>query len=312
MTTTPGTVDRATTDAGTPGSTLLEVRDLVVTRANRRILAVDELSIRKGETLAIVGPNGAGKSTLLLVLAGLLRPDRGSIVVEGVPVVPARELAYRRRIGLVFPAPLLLSTSVFGNVAAGLRFRGVAAAEIRERVEHWLDRLAIAHLRDRPAGQLSSGEAQRTSLARALVLDPQLLLLDEPFVALDSTTRAQLLDDFERLRAETPTALVLVTHHLHEAVRLGDRLAILLDGRIRQCDVPERVMASPVDADVAALVQTDARIRGHIVASEDGLVVVDTGGGSGQDLEGRARRLLDSTHATAGTTPDDAGGADEA
>ena len=105
---------------------------------------------------------------------------------------------------------------------------------------------------------------------------------------------------------------MLVTHHLHEAVRLGDRLAILLDGRIRQCDVPERVMASPVDADVAALVQTDARIRGHIVASEDGLVVVDTGGGSGQDLEGRARRLLDSTHATAGTTPDDAGGADEA
>ena len=286
-------------------TTLLEVRDLQVTRANRQILAVDELSIRKGETLAVVGPNGAGKSTLLLALAGLLRPDHGSIVIEGVPVVPAQDLAYRRRIGLVLPAPLLLSTSVFGNVAAGLRFRGVGAAETRERVDHWLERLAIAHLRDRPAGQLSSGEAQRTSLARALVLDPQLLLLDEPFVALDSTTRAQLLDDFEQLRMEAPTTRVLVTHHLHEAVRLGDRLAILLDGRIRQCDVPERVMASPVDADVAALVKTEARVRGHVVASEDGLVVVDTGAGSRTDVEGRARRLLDATRATGGAPHDD-------
>jgi tungstate transport system ATP-binding protein len=287
-----------------PG-TLIEVRDLVVTRAGRRILEVDELSIRRGETLAIVGPNGAGKSTLLLALAGLLRPDRGSIVVEGVAVVPARDLAYRRRIGLVFPAPLLLSTSVFGNVAAGLRFRGVGSAETRERVEHWLERLAIVHLRDRPASQLSSGEAQRTSLARALVLDPQVLLLDEPFVALDSATRAQLLDDFERLRIEVPTTRVLVTHHLHEAVRLGDGLAILLDGRIRQCDTPERVMASPIDADVATLVKTEARVRGHVVASEDGLVVVDTGAGSRRDVEGRARRLLGTMRATGRAAPDD-------
>ncbi len=288
-----------------PAKALVQIRDLVVTRAGRRILTVDELSIRAGETLAVVGPNGAGKSTLLLVLAGLLRPDRGSIELDGVPVVPAGDLAYRRRIGLVFPAPLLLSTSVFGNVAAGLRFRGVGAAETRDRVEHWLERLAIAHLRNRPASQLSSGEAQRTSLARALVLDPQLLLLDEPFVALDGATRAQLLDDFERLRDEAPTTRVLVTHHLHEAVRLGDRLAVLLDGRIRQCDVPERVMASPVDADVAALMRTEARVRGHIVASEDGLVVVDTGAGSGRDREIRARRLLEAARATGRAAPDD-------
>ncbi len=271
--------------ATAPGSALLEVNDLEVTRANRRILDIEELAIRDGETLAIVGPNGAGKSTLLLALAGLLRPDEGTFLFRGRPVVPVRELAYRRTIGLVLPAPLLLSTSVFGNVAAGLRFRGVGAAEIRDRVDHWLDRLAIAHLRDRPASQLSSGEAQRTSLARALVLDPQLLLLDEPFVALDSGTRARLLDDFERLRTEVPATRVLVTHHLHEAVRLGDRLAVLLGGRIRQCDVPERVVASPVDAEVAAVVHTEARVRGQVVASEDGLVVVDTGAGSGTDVE---------------------------
>jgi tungstate transport system ATP-binding protein len=290
-----GAAARAEAVTAPVNAPVLEVRDLVVSRAGRRILDVGELSIEKGETLAIVGPNGAGKSTLLLALAGVLRPDRGTFAVEGVPVVPARELAYRRRIGLVLPAPLLLSTSVFGNVAAGLRFRGVGAAETRDRVEHWLERLAIAHLRDRPATQLSSGEAQRTSLARALVLEPQLLLLDEPFVALDSATRAQLLDDFERLRVDAPTTKVLVTHHLHEAVRLGDRLAILLGGCIRQCDVPERVLAAPVDADVAAIVRTEARVRGQIVASDDGLVVVDTGAGSRLAVEGRARRLLDET-----------------
>ena len=150
------------------------------------------------------------------------------------------------------------------------------------------------HLRDRPASQLSSGEAQRTSLARALVLEPPLLLLDEPFVSLDSATRAQLIEDFERLDVGTHATRVLVTHHLHEAVRLGDRLAILLDGRIRQVDTPERVMASPVDEDVAALMSTEARVRGRVVASEDGLVVVDTGAGSGRDIDARARQMLDA------------------
>jgi tungstate transport system ATP-binding protein len=273
---------------------LLEVRDLVVVRGGREILVVDELVIREGETLAIVGPNGAGKSTLLLALAGLLRPERGTILFRGAPVPRTDDLAHRRRLGLVLPAPLLLSVSVFDNVAVGLRFRGVAAAETRRRVEEWLERLGIAHLRDRPASQLSSGEAQRTSLARSLVLDPPLLLLDEPFVSLDSTARAQLLDDFERLTAGIATTRVLVTHHIHEAVRLGDRLAVLLDGRIRQCDTPARLEAAPVDDQVASIIAAEARVRGHIVASEDGLVVLDTGAGSRQDVEARARRLLDT------------------
>jgi len=292
-----------------PGSAtpMVQVRNLEVVRANRRILEVEDLAIRPGETLAVVGPNGAGKSTLLLALAGLLRPTRGTIVVDGVQLTPGQELAYRRRIGLVLPAPLLLSTTVFGNVAAGLRFRGVAADEIRERVDRWLERLAIDHLRDRPASQLSSGEAQRTSIARALVLDPQLLLLDEPFVSLDSVTRGQLLDDFERLQLGAPATRVLVTHHLHEALRLGDRLAVLLDGKIRQCDTPARVIAAPVDAEVAALVNAETRVRGHIVASDGGLVVVETGAGPGGDVEGRARRLMDAARIPADEAEGDSG-----
>lgn len=271
---------------------LLAVRDLVVVRGGRRILTLDDLTIRAGETLAIVGPNGAGKSSLLLAVAGLLRPEGGTIAFHGKPLSPRDSLAHRRRLGLVLPAPVLLSASVFDNVAMGLRFRGLSRTEIHRRVELWLERLGIAHLRDRPAGQLSSGEAQRTSLARALVLEPELLLLDEPFIALDTATRAQLLDDFERLTAGIATTRVLVTHHIHEAVRLGDRLAVLLDGRIRQVDTPERVLAAPVDADVARLLVPEARIRGRVVASEGGLVVVDTGAGNRHDVDERARRML--------------------
>lgn len=292
-------------DTGTPtGPPAIVARDLLVTRAERPILDIPDVQIRDGETLAIVGPNGAGKSTLLLVLAGLLRPDRGRIEFRGEPVEPTRDLAYRRRIGLVLPAPLLLSTSVFGNVAAGLRFRGIGKTETRDRVDHWLERLGILHLRDRPASQLSSGEAQRASLARSLVLEPDLLFLDEPFVALDARTRAALLDDFERIGDEAAATRIIVTHHLHEAVRLGDRLAILLDGSIRQCDTPARMEANPVDDDVASIMSAEARVRGHIVASDDGLVVVDTGAGSRVDVERRAQRLLDAARAADDTESD--------
>jgi tungstate transport system ATP-binding protein len=247
-------------------------------RGARRVLEVEWLAVTEGETLAVVGPNGAGKSTLLLVLACLLRPQSGRLHFRGSPVERADELAFRRRIGLVLADPLLLGTSVFANVASGLRFRGVPDAEVRVRVARWLDRLGIGHLRDRPARQISSGEAQRAGLARALVLEPDLLLLDEPFASVDAATRAQLLDDLDDLLRTTPVACVMVTHDLDEAVRVGDRLAVLLDGRVRQEGAPEAVLAAPVDAEVAAFVGTETRLPGTIVASGDGLATVEAGG----------------------------------
>ncbi len=276
------------------GEVLVELQGLGVIRGGRLILEVDHLEIEAGRTLAVVGPNGAGKSTLLLALARLLRPERGTLTYAGAPLTAGDELVHRRRIGLVLPAPLLLSTSVFDNVAAGLRFRRVGAAETRERVETWLERLGIGHLRDRHASQLSTGEAQRVSLARALVLEPELLLLDEPFASLDPGTRAELTDDFERLRRGTATTCVLVTHDLNEAVRLGDRMAVLLDGRVRQCDEPDRVMAAPADDDVAAFIGAPAGIRGRVVAARGDLVVVDVGPRPAPDAAERAEELLDA------------------
>jgi tungstate transport system ATP-binding protein len=145
-------------------------------------------------------------------------------------------------------------------------------------VSDWLGRLGIGHLRDRPARQISSGEGQRVSLARALVVEPDLLLLDEPFASVDAMTRALLLDDLENLLRDTPVACVAVTHDLDEAVRLGDRVAVLLQGRLRQCDAPERVLAAPIDADVAAFVGVETRLHGRVVEVRNGLAMVEAAG----------------------------------
>lgn len=210
----------------------LEIHQLRVRRGGRVALEVDALTVETGDILAVVGPNGAGKSTLLLTLARLLQPEQGEIRFNGKPAAAESALHHRRRIGLVMQDPLLFDMSVYDNVASGLGFRGLPKSEIHPRVTRWLEHLGIAHLEKRPARQLSGGEAQRVSLARAFVLEPELLLLDEPFSALDSPTRSRLLDDLGRLLKDTSTTTVFITHDLGEAQRLAKRLAVLLAGRL--------------------------------------------------------------------------------
>jgi len=202
--------------------------------------------------LAIVGPNGAGKSTLLLVLARLLHPEQGEILFNGKPADCESDLDYRRRLALVLQDPLLFDTSVHENVASGLHFRGLPKNEIQPRVVTWLERLGIPHLANRRANELSGGEGQRVSLARALVLNPELLLLDEPFGALDPPTRSRLLDDLGQILPAAKTTTILITHDLKEAARLADRVAVLLEGQIVQIGAPQEVFASPSNTDVAA------------------------------------------------------------
>lgn len=233
---------------------IVEIRDLLVRRGKHPALQLDHLAIHYGEVLAVVGPNGAGKSTLLLTLARLLRPERGEILFDGQPFSAESDTSYRRRIALVMQDPLLFDTSVFDNVASGLRFRGIDKEKIRQNVLLWLERLGVGHLAKRRAGQLSGGEAQRVSLARALVLEPQLLLLDEPFAALDPPTRSRLLNDLSVLLKETATTTVFVTHDLPEAAQLAIRVAVIIGNRLRQVGAPETVFASPADAEVAGFV----------------------------------------------------------
>lgn len=229
---------------------LIEIRDLLVRRSERKVLEVPSLDVRKGEVLALVGPNGAGKTTLMLVLARLLKPSRGIIRFGGRPLSEWAALEYRRRIAFVFQTPLLLDMTVAENVSLGLRFRGLQKQTIRRHVDDWLKKLAIAHLAPRRAGELSGGEAQRVNLARAFVLEPELLLLDEPFSALDPPARTKLLADLSAVLALDHRTVIIVTHNLKDATELSDRVAVIVGGRLRQVGRASEIKARPADDEV--------------------------------------------------------------
>ena len=260
---------------------VLAVSGLIVTYQNRTVLEVEHLAVRSQEILTIVGPNGAGKSTLLRVLALLQAPTRGDVTFQGKPVVyhPRHLLPLRRKMATVFQAPLLSDTSVHGNVALGLRFRGVPPREINRRVRHWLDRMGIGHLADRPARTLSGGEAQRTSLARAFVLEPEILFLDEPFAALDSPTRERLLADLETVLHESGITAVFVTHERVEALRVARRVGVMMEGRILQVGSVDDVFNRPVSEAVASFVGMETILPGRVISQHDGLVHVGLSGG---------------------------------
>lgn len=231
---------------------LLDIKNITVSRERRKILQIDSLQVNTGEILSIVGPNGTGKSSLLLTLARLLEPDEGEIAWRGQSSRLIRPSDYRKKIAMVLQEPLLLDMTVFDNVALGLRFRRMASTQINDRVTEWLGRVGISHLRNRPGSKLSGGEAQRVSLARAFVLQPELLLLDEPFSALDSPTRLHLLDDLKQILTEIKTTTIMITHDLKEAALLSHRMVVLLDGRIAQLGTSEEVFANPANPEVAA------------------------------------------------------------
>jgi tungstate transport system ATP-binding protein len=213
-------------------SELIEIRNLLVRRSGRLVLEIDHLKIENGKVSALVGPNGSGKSTLLLVLANLLKPERGEILFSGQPLERIKPLDYRRRIGLVMQEALMLDMSVMQNIAIGLRFRGLPRHEIVSRVDEWLERLNITHLKYRSAAKLSGGEAQRVALARAFVLQPELLLLDEPFSALDKKTRPELIRDLKALLPMMHTTTLFSTHEDREVAALADTKIELSNGRI--------------------------------------------------------------------------------
>lgn len=231
---------------------MIEIRDLLIQRGGRDTLEVESLDIQRGETLTVVGPNGAGKSTLLLALAHLLKPARGEIRFDGKSVKQWNDLEYRRRISFVFQAPLLMDMSVEQNVGLGLKFRGISKEETRERVGRWIQALGIESLAKRRASQLSGGEAQRVSLARAFVLEPDLLLLDEPFVALDPPTHAKLLEDLSNILKEDHRTAVFVTHNLREAAKVSHRIAVVVGGVLRQVGTAKQIKSHPADETVRA------------------------------------------------------------
>ncbi len=257
----------------------LEARQLSVLLGGQKVLEVPSLEVLPSEVLVVIGPNGSGKTTLLLCLASLLRPATGNIFYQGQPVGNGSELLrLRRRFAVVFQEPLLLDATVWDNVTLGMRLRGVKREGIKRRTQKWLERFGIAALAQRQARTLSGGEAKRVSLARAFVLQPEVIFLDEPFAALDSPTRQALIEDFGSVLQETRVSTVMVTHDRNEALVLASRVAVLIGGHIRQVGTPEEVFTYPVDEEVASFVEAGNIIHGVVDSQDGGLTSINVGG----------------------------------
>ena len=256
---------------------VLELAGVQMTYGGAMVLDVPVLAVNEGEILTVIGPNGSGKSTLLRIAGLLERPTRGVVQFRGRPVDAAGSLAERRRMAMVFQHPLLADMTVAQNVKLGLAFRG-ARDERGTRVTRWLERLGIAPLADRRARSLSGGQAQRVALARALVLEPEVLLLDEPFAGLDAPTRAELLPDLGAILRRDRVTTMLVTHDRGEAQALGDRVAVLMAGRIAQVDEAPRVFQAPASEAVARFIGVETVVTGRVIGRDAGVTVVDVAG----------------------------------
>lgn len=211
------------------------------------------LDIRGGEFFSLLGPSGCGKTTLLRLIAGLLAPDSGRILLDGVDV--SRLPAHRRNVNTVFQSYALFPhLSVRQNIAFGLKMQGVSNAEINRRVAEALALVELSGYDTRMPGQLSGGQQQRVALVRALINRPQVLLLDEPLAALDVKLRKQMQMELRHLQQQLGMTFVYVTHDQEEAMRMSDRIAVLQAGRIEQVGTPEEIYNCPATRFVASFI----------------------------------------------------------
>ncbi len=232
---------------------LLEVEAARVRLGGHEALAGAEFRVEPGTTLAVLGPSGSGKSTLLRAVAGLQRLDAGEIRLDGRSL--AGVPAHRREVGLMFQDDVLFPhRDVAANVAFGLRMQGVGRAATVARVRELLELVGLDGTERRHVTTLSGGERKRVALARALAPSPGVLLLDEPLGALDRPLHDRLVEELRTLFARIALTAVYVTHDVAEAFALGDRVAVMRDGRIVQVATPEQLWAAPADAWVARFV----------------------------------------------------------
>ncbi|MEP7206353.1 MAG: ABC transporter ATP-binding protein [Casimicrobiaceae bacterium] len=229
------------------------------------IRVVDELDldIHRGEFLTLLGPSGSGKTTTLMLLAGFEAPTSGEILLEGKPL--SRVPPHRRDIGMVFQNYALFPhMTIAGNIGFPLSVRGIAADERARRVERALEMVQLGGYGERRPAQLSGGQQQRVAVARALVFEPKLILMDEPLGALDKQLREQMQLEIRRLHQALGVTMVYVTHDQAEALTMSDRIAVFHAGRIQQLDTPERMYEHPQNAFVARFIGENNRLEGRV------------------------------------------------
>jgi sulfate transport system ATP-binding protein len=269
---------------------MIEVHDIVKRFGDFTALEGVSVDVPTGSLTALLGPSGSGKSTLLRVIAGLERADAGRIRLEGRDVT--RTPPQSRGVGFVFQHYAAFKHMTVGeNVAFGLRIRRRPRAEVKQRVSELLDLVQLARLADRYPAQLSGGQRQRMGLARALAVDPKVLLLDEPFGALDARVRKELRLWLRRLHDETHTTTVIVTHDQEEAMEVADRVVVMNAGRIEQTAAPRELYDHPANEFVMTFVGPVNKLGEAFIRPHDVEVLLEPNGATQEAMVERLVHL---------------------
>lgn len=251
----------------------LSLRGVSKSFGNTAVLQNIDLEVPEGELVSLLGPSGCGKTTTLNVIAGFETPDLGEVVIDGraVNAVPTHE----RGLGMVFQGHALFPhMTCFENVAFGLRMRKVPEAAVRRRVSEVMELVRLGELRDRYPRELSGGQQQRVGLARALVVQPRVLLLDEPLSNLDAKLRRAMQSEIKRIHEAVQTTMIYVTHDQEEALTLSDRIGVMNCGRLEQLDSPESIYRRPRTRFVADFIGASSFVEGTVSEVSAGRAVV--------------------------------------
>ncbi len=267
--------------------TLIELMD--VTRCYGEITALDDVSLRveEKEIFTVVGPNGSGKTTLLRIMASIDKPTSGETFLEGQKINDRNRIQARRKSTMVFQKTALFNTTVYKNVAYGLKLRGYSRREIDEKVEEILSVVKLRGYEKRPAKKLSGGEKQRVSLARALVLNTKLLLLDEPTANLDPKNVSIIEETISRANREFDTTVVMATHNMFQAETLTNRVAVLLGGKIAHIGTPQEVLRGP-SINLRSFARLENVFSGNSKILKEGTSVIDVD--DGLEIEAALRK----------------------
>jgi len=251
-----------------------------ITKRYGEVTALEDVSleVNEGDLLSVIGPNGAGKTTLLRIMAGIEAPTEGRIFYRNKPIGKGNLDLIRRRFTMVFQKTVIFNTTVYKNVAYGLKIRRFPENEVKKKVDEALRLIRLDGYENRSARKLSGGEQQRVALARALVLEPEMLLLDEPTANLDPKTTSIIEEVIGYANREKGTTIVVATHNMFQAQKIGRRAVLLLDGKITQVGTVKEVFLkpSPVMLDFAGFENV---FMGNSQPTDEGTAIIDLGDG---------------------------------
>jgi tungstate transport system ATP-binding protein len=267
---------------------ILKVENIGKEFGSARVLGGINLEVKKGDAMVLIGPTGAGKTTLLRILNLLEKPTEGKLYIGGEETAVGKKgnLETRRLMAMVGQKPIVFNLSVYDNIACGLKWRGFKKDEIESKVNKAIKLIGMEEHTLRQAKTLSGGETQRLAIARALVTEPQILLLDEPTANLDPVSAAKIEEVLTVIIKSGETTVVMTTHDMSQGQRLARHIGVLINGRLLQVGSPTDIFARPASKEIAALVGVDNIADGVVTTKDEGTAIIEINGGKVQAVTG--------------------------